>query len=56
MKYYNLNWKKILAFDPMLQKLQVEYIMGLLWGWWDICATIHAIFRIKTGWQGSGFN
>jgi hypothetical protein len=24
--------------------------MGLLWGWWDMCATTHAIFTIKTGW------
>ncbi len=28
---------------------KVEYIMGLPWGWWDMCATIHVIFRIKTG-------
>jgi hypothetical protein len=41
--------RNFLVFNPRLQKLQAEYIMGLLWGWWDMCATTHAIFTIKTG-------
>jgi hypothetical protein len=48
--------EKKLAFNIRLQKLQAKYIMGLLWGWWDMCAITHAIFRIKIGWHGSGFN